>query len=104
MGEPLYGRPTPDGYPLTQAAWASGGQMVVRFEVARTIGTNSAGLFKPDTPDAVEQPAFPQLANALYYETTGNRLDSATHEALDQSKSPQEWNTFLLASPEFMYR
>ena len=104
MGEPLYGRPTPDGYPLTQAAWASAGQMVARLEVARTIGTNSAGLFKPDTPDAVEQPAFPQLANALYYETTGKRLDSATHEALDQSKSPQEWNTFLLASPEFMYR
>src|SRR3984893_563505 len=104
MGEPLYGRPTPDGYPLTQAAWASAGQMVVRFEVARTIGTNSAGLFKPDTPDAVEQPAFPQPANPLYYATTGNRLDSATHEALDQSKSPQEWNTFLLASPEFMYR
>ena len=104
MGEPLYGRPTPDGYPLTQAAWASAGQMVVRFEVARTIGTNSAGLFKPDAADAVEQPAFPQLANALYYETIGNRLDSATHEALDQSKSPQEWNTFLLASPEFMYR
>ena len=104
MGEPLYGRPTPDGYPMTQAAWASAGQMVVRFEVARSIGTNSAGLFKPDTPDAVEQPAFPQLANALYYETTGNQLDSATHEALDQSKSPQEWNTFLLASPEFMSR
>ena len=104
MGEPLYGRLTPDGYPLTQVAWASAGQMVTRFEVARTIGTNSAGLFKPDALDAVERPAFPQLANALYYEATGNRLDSATHDALDQSKSPQEWNTFLLASPEFMYR
>jgi uncharacterized protein (DUF1800 family) len=104
MGEPLYGRLTPDGYPLTQVAWASAGQMVVRFEVARTIGTNSAGLFKPDAPDAVEQPAFPQLANALYYETTRNRLDSVTNEALEKSRSPQEWNTFLLASPEFMYR
>jgi uncharacterized protein (DUF1800 family) len=104
MGEPLYGRLTPDGYPLTAAAWASPGQMVARFEVARTIGMNSAGLFKTDAPDAVELPAFPQLANALYYTTTANRLDVATHEALDQSKSPQEWNMFLLASPEFMHR
>lgn len=104
MGEPLYGRLTPDGYPLTEAAWASPGQMVVRFEVARAMGTSSAGLFKPDAPDAVEQPAFPQLANALYYSATANRLDAATHGALDQSKSPQEWNMFLLASPEFMNR
>jgi uncharacterized protein (DUF1800 family) len=104
MGEPLYGRLTPDGYPLTQAAWASPGQMVARFEVARTIGTGSAGLFKADAPDAVEQPAFPQLANALYYATIATMLDPATHQALDQSKSPQEWNTFLLASPEFMTR
>jgi uncharacterized protein (DUF1800 family) len=104
MGEPLYGRLTPDGYALTQAAWSSPGQMVARFEVARTIGSNSAGLFKPDAPDAVELPAFPQLANALYYTTTTNRLDTATREALDQAKSPQEWNMFLLASPEFMHR
>jgi uncharacterized protein (DUF1800 family) len=104
MGEPLYGRLTPDGYPLTEAAWASPGQMVARFEVARTIGANSAGLFKPDGPDAIELPAFPQLANALYYTATANRLDAATHQALDQSKSPQEWNMFLLASPEFMNR
>jgi uncharacterized protein (DUF1800 family) len=104
MGEPLYGRLTPDGYALTQAAWSSPGQLVARFEVARTIGSNSAGLFKPDARDAVELPAFPQLANALYYTTTTYRLDTATHEALDQAKSPQEWNMFLLASPEFMHR
>lgn len=104
MGEPMYGHLTPDGYPLTEAAWASPGQMVSRFEVARTIGTSSGGLFKPDTPDAVELPAFPQLANALYYSVTASRLDAATRGALDQSKSPQEWNMFLLASPEFMNR
>jgi uncharacterized protein (DUF1800 family) len=43
LGEPLYGRPTPDGYPLTQAAWASAGQMTARFEIARIIGNSSAG-------------------------------------------------------------
>jgi uncharacterized protein (DUF1800 family) len=104
LGEPLYGRPTPDGYPLTQAAWASAGQMTARFEIARIIGNSSAGLFKPARPDAPEQPAFPQMATALYYEAVAQTLDPATRSGLEAAKSPQEWNTFLLASPEFMYR
>ena len=32
------------------------------------------------------------------------RLAPATLQALDQAGSPQEWNTLLLAAPEFMYR
>ena len=43
LGEPLYGRVTPDGYPLTEAAWSSSGQMVRRFEIARAIGSGNAG-------------------------------------------------------------
>ena len=104
MGEPLYGRQTPDGYPLGAAAWASAGQMTTRFEIARTIGSGSAGLFKGDAPDATEQPAFPQLANALYYNALAETLGPGTRDALDQATSPQEWNTFLLAAPELVYR
>ena len=104
MGEPLYGRQTPDGYPLTQMAWASAGQMTTRFEIARTIGLGGAGLFKKDGADPAERPAFPQLANALYYRSIEKTLSSPTVGALDQATSPQEWNTFLLASPEFMTR
>src|SRR5437899_6750973 len=37
MGEPLYARATPDGYPLTRADWASPGQLATRFEIARGI-------------------------------------------------------------------
>src|SRR5205814_2531375 len=37
MGEPLYARATPDGYPLTRTDWASPGQLATRFEVARAI-------------------------------------------------------------------
>ena len=76
----------------------------VRFEIARTLGANTAGLFKPEAADAVSQPAFPQLANDLFYATKVKMLDPATVAALDQSASPQEWNAFLLSSPEFMYR
>jgi len=104
MGEPLYGRVTPDGYPLAASAWNSPGQMATRFEIAKAIGSGSAGLFKSDGPQSVERSAFPQLSNALYYQSIAQTLSPATVRALDQAASPQEWNSFLLSSPEMMYR
>ena len=104
MGQPLYGRQTPDGYPLVASAWDSAGQLTTRFEIAKAIGSGSAGLFKTDGPQATEKAAFPQLANALYYQAIQSGLSSATRAALDQANSPQEWNTFLLAAPESMRR
>ncbi len=104
MGEPLYGRQTPDGYPMVASGWDSAGQLTTRFEIAKAIGSGSAGLFKTDGPQATEKPAFPQLANALYYQAIQGSLSPATRAALDQANSPQEWNTFLLAAPESMRR
>ena len=104
MGEPLYGHQTPDGYALDASSWNSPGQMTTRFEIANAIGSGSAGLFKTEGPQPRERAAFPQLANALYYEAIGKTLGPTTLHALDQAASPQEWNTFLLSSPEFMNR
>ncbi len=104
MGEPLYGHASPDGYPMLETAWASPGQMTNRFDVAKAIGSGSAGLFKDDGAKVREQAAFPQLANALYFQSLQTRLGAATRSALDQAGSPQEWNTFLLCAPESMYR
>lgn len=104
MGEPLYGHQTPDGYPLLASGWDSAGQLNTRFEIAKAIGSGSAGLFKTDGPQASEKAAFPQLANALYYQAIQSSLSAATRGALEQANSPQEWNTFLLAAPESMRR
>lgn len=104
MGEPLYGRQTPDGYPLVASGWDSAGQLTTRFEIAKAIGSGSAGLFKTEGPQPTEKAAFPQLANALYYQAIQGTLSPATRSALEQANSPQEWNTFLLAAPESMRR
>lgn len=104
MGEPLFGHQTPDGYPATEADWASSGQMETRFEVARAIGSGSAGLFRIGGPRPLDRPAFPQMANALYYDAFDRTLGPATRHALAQAASPQEWNSLLLSSPEFMRR
>ena len=104
MGEPLYGHPTPDGYPLVADAWDSSGQMSTRFEIAKAIGSGSAGLFKTDGPQPQEKAAFPQLANPLFYRSLQKSLSPATLQALEQAASPQEWNVLLLSSPEMMQR
>ena len=104
MGEAPYNRQTPDGYPLNEASWAGPGQLTTRFEIAKAIGSGSAGLFKSEEPTPTERPAFPQLSNPLYFEAIRPKLADATRHALDQANSPQEWNMLLLSSPEFMVR
>ena len=83
LGEPLYARPTPDGYPLARTDWASPGQLATRFDVARGIGYRSA--------------------ERLWQEGVPN-LGPATLQALARASSVREWNMLLLASPEFMQR
>jgi uncharacterized protein (DUF1800 family) len=104
LGEPLWGRQTPDGYPLAEGGWASSGQISRRFEIAKAIANGSAGLFEPEDGSGAAGGGFPQLASRVYYEALEPRLSAATREALERAGSQVEWNTFLLASPEFNYR
>ncbi len=103
LGEGLFNHETPDGYALTSASWNGPGQMMVRFEIARQIGSGASGLFKPEGPNAVDQPAFPLLQNALYFDGLRQTLGPTTLAALNKAISPQDWNTLFLSSPEFMY-
>ena len=103
LGEAPYSRQTPDGYPLTQVSWASSGQLSRRFEIARAIGSGNAGLFDPEDGRPATKSGFPQLSNRLYFEAVEPYLAASTRAALDRANSPQEWNTFLLSSPEFSY-
>lgn len=102
LGEGLFNRSTPDGYPLGAAAWSGPGQLTTRFEIARQIGGGPAGLFKAPTPDAVEEPAFPLLQNGLYFGALAATVTEPTRAALGRAVTPQDWNTLFLSSPEFM--
>ena len=103
LGEPLFGRQTPDGYPLVASAWASSGQMIRRFEIARAIGSGNAGLFQPESGSAAETTGFPQLSTRLYFAAIEPHLSEATRAALASASSQVEWNTFLLSSPDLNY-
>jgi uncharacterized protein (DUF1800 family) len=103
LGEGPYNRPTPDGYPLGELNWASPGQISHRFEIARAIGSGNAGLFDPEDGTSATTSGFPQLSNRLYFEALEPFLAAPTRDALNRANSQQEWNTFLLSSPDFNY-
>ena len=104
MGQPLNGHQTPDGYAMDESAWASPGQMSVRFDIARAMAFGTPGLFKADNATNTSKPPAPALANSMYAKTMSSTFSSETREALKQAKSPNEWNIFFLASPEMMRR
>ena len=72
MGEPLYGHETPDGYPLTEAAWSGPGEMETRFEIARQIGAGaSQAVQAADDTRAAEPAPPPLLQQTAYYQAAG---------------------------------
>jgi hypothetical protein len=78
--------------------------MATRFEIARTLASTSAGLFKgEDAMAGREEAAFPQLLRPLYHQVVRPLLGEATRAALDGAGSQTDWNTLYLSSPEFMY-
>jgi len=104
LGEPLYGRVTPDGYPLTEGAWSSSGQLVRRFEIARALGSGNAGLFNNDDNTPGPATGFPLLTSRLFFEAIEPTLGTRARDALGRTSSQQEWNLMLLASPDWMQR
>jgi uncharacterized protein (DUF1800 family) len=109
MGEPPYGRVTPDGWPLDSASWSGSGQMARRFAVARAIGSGRNRLFDAADDDGRMPPMTPHAPppiqdSALFRASFAPRLSEAARKALAQARSPAEWNTYLLSSPDFNER
>jgi Protein of unknown function (DUF1800). len=127
LGEPLFGRQTPDGYPLNASAWDGSGQLTARFEVARQIGSGAPAMFEPPPaflrqsaplvtaepdeamaamtlpkPRQAAPPSPPDLARSPVYLAQQNQLSIATLRALAQADNRLRWNTLWLSSPEFM--
>ena len=99
LGEPLYGRVTPDGYPLTEPAWTSSGQLIRRFEIARAIGSGNAGLFNLDDNTPGPSIGFPMLSSRLFFDAVEPGLSAPTRKALAGAASQQEWNTLCCRHP-----
>ncbi|NDY90907.1 DUF1800 domain-containing protein [Ideonella livida] len=100
LGQGLYQRSTPDGYPLDSAAWQGSGQLAARFEVARDL---AAGLpFKAPASDAPLIPVDITAGGA--WACTRARLAPDTLAALEKASSRAQRTALFLASPDFMRR
>jgi uncharacterized protein (DUF1800 family) len=104
MAVPLYGHETPDGYPLTEAAWSGPGEMETRFEIARLVGLGHSGLFRLPADTGKEPAPPPNIVQTRYYVALAPTLAPATVNTLAQTKSVTDWNMLFLSSPEFMHR
>jgi uncharacterized protein (DUF1800 family) len=104
LGEQIYGRQTPDGYPLTQDGWASSGQMAQRLAVAHALAAEYANLFQNKDGGVAGMGGYPHLVSRVYFDDVEPYLSARTAATLERSGSQQEWNALLLASPEFNYR
>lgn len=118
LGEPPCEHISPDGYALRGADWMSADQIGKRIDLSQKLFQSAGILFTdenladPQTP--ADQQKLQQLRRTAWEthqpqafalnELLRPMLSEQTRQALEQSRSTQEWTGLLLASPEFMYR
>jgi len=96
LGQPLFGRRTPDGYSLMGADWLSAGQLTQRFDLAREmVETTPRLLERPvDTRDMLASAQAQKLKS---------RLGPTTLAAIQKAEDDATRMALMLSSPEFMY-
>ena len=109
LGEQPFGRETPDGYSMAEAAWASPGQMTTRFDVAQATwwATTATATPRCSASTALASPApLPKarVESAAWLRTQAPRASEATRQALLETLQthPGDWAWVAIVSPEFM--
>ena len=112
LGEPVYGRQTPDGYGMRERDWASSDQLEKRFELARGFVGGRARLFV--TKEAIDAGIDPSRLDRIREAHPIERgaieplvaplFSQRTKETLAKATNSEEWAGLALSAPEFMYR
>lgn len=104
MGQPLYQRLTPDGWPMMQTDWSGSGQMTTRFEAARAVAAVPATFYQRKGEPKPELAPLPRLAKAYGQDGPFAQWSPASREAITDTRNLRDANTYVLAAPEFMRR
>lgn len=105
LGQGLYQRITPDGYPMQKNMWDGSSQLFSRFEVVRSMSSGSPRFFQYDKDSPASKPVIPRLRNAFFQENIRPHLTANTQKILDKSQKNQVlWDAMLFSSPEWMNR
>lgn len=96
LGQPLFGRHTPDGYSLYGRDWVSAGQLTQRFELAKEMVNVMPRLLEKNqtTEDILAQPSVKSFIASL---------GDLSRTTLSKADDADERLALLLSSPEFMY-
>lgn len=95
LGQRLFYRTTPDGYPWLGADWANPGQLTQRWQVARALVAEQARVFGLglSVQDVLQTPLLRQWQE---------HLSPQTAMVMDAAASPAERLVLLLLAPETM--
>ncbi|MBN8282114.1 DUF1800 domain-containing protein [Zoogloea sp.] len=93
LGEPLFGRTTPDGYPLVTAQWATPAQLLGRIQSADRLAKRWHG-------DMQKAPSSTDAPWCIYQPL----LSSTTLQAISSQPEPTRAVQMFLSAPAFMYR
>ena len=108
LGEPPFGRETPDGFPMMEASWASPGQMTTRFDIAKSLvggnGNGNGALFRIDGLAVPSPLPKARVESPAWLRTQAPRESDATRQALFETlqSHPGDWAWVSIVSPEFM--
>lgn len=93
LGEPLFGRRTPDGYPLSTTEWATPAQLVARIHAADRMARRwHDDMQKFPSPTGTPWSIYQPL------------LSSTTRKAISSQQEPARAAQVFLSAPAFMYR
>ena len=94
LGQPMFGRTTPDGYPLRGADWVSPGQLTRRFATAREMTVQVTRMLGQGVDSLRENPYLLMLERSL---------PEPIKAVVAQATSPVDRASLLLSSPNHMY-
>jgi uncharacterized protein (DUF1800 family) len=100
LGQPMFLRGSPDGYPLKGSDWLSAGQLTQRVELARDIVTTVPRMLnRSDVRETLRRSPMESEGGRAW----AGRLSRGSRVVMDAASNSHEAWALLLASPEFMY-
>ncbi|MCA0177518.1 MAG: DUF1800 domain-containing protein [Proteobacteria bacterium] len=94
LGQPLFGRITPDGYPVAEESWTGPGQMLKRLEVAKAMVAQWNDM----------SGARPRWDAGWYATGVEPLLAANTRQAIAGAPNDNQRLALLLGSPDWMQR
>lgn len=99
LGEPLYGKLEPTGYPNTGDAWLNTAGLFARMNFASALATDKLQGVKLDTARIAGKDA-PEIARELL----GHDPSPEMRDALGNGGKPKDIAALIISSPEFQKR